>query len=62
MTTSPQPTEGQSSQDPNVSVGGARQRRGPFWLEEPRWYWGLATVTFLLGLALFLLAVGFDRP
>jgi hypothetical protein len=43
-------------------VGGARQRRGPFWIDEPRWYWVLAGLTFLLGAALFLLAVGFDRP
>lgn len=48
--------------DPNLSVAGARQRRGPFWLEEPRWFWVLALLTFLLGLSLFLVALGFDRP
>jgi len=50
------------AEDPNLCVGGARQRRGPFWIDEPRWYWVLAGLTFLLGAALFLLAVGFDRP
>lgn len=50
------------SQDPNASVAGARQRWGPFWIEEPRWYWALAILTLLVGLLLFLLAVGFDRP
>ncbi|MGB6772144.1 MAG: hypothetical protein WBF51_09120 [Candidatus Dormiibacterota bacterium] len=49
-------------QDPNSSVAGARQRWGPFWIDEPRWYWALAILTLLVGLALFLLAVGFDRP
>ncbi|MGH7640418.1 MAG: hypothetical protein ACREOL_05860 [Candidatus Dormibacteria bacterium] len=48
--------------DPNRSIGGAHQRRAGFWLEEPRWFWLAATLTFALGLALFLLAVGFDRP
>ncbi|MGC2191533.1 MAG: hypothetical protein WA751_04295 [Candidatus Dormiibacterota bacterium] len=48
--------------DPNRSIAGARQRRGPFWVEEPGWFWVLASLTFLLGLALFLVAVGFDRP
>jgi len=43
-------------------VAGARQRWGPFWIDEPRWYWGLAILTVLVGLVLFLLAVGFDRP
>lgn len=52
----------QDSQDPNSSVAGARQRWGPFWIDEPRWYWALAILTFLVGLVLFLLAVGFDRP
>jgi hypothetical protein len=31
-------------------------------MEEPRWFWMLAAVVFALGLVLFLLAVGFDRP
>jgi hypothetical protein len=31
-------------------------------MEEPRWFWLLACITFLLGLVLFLVAVGFDRP
>jgi hypothetical protein len=31
-------------------------------MEEPRWFWVVATITFLLGVALFLVAVGFDRP
>jgi hypothetical protein len=52
----------QDSQDPNSSVAGARQRWGPFWIDEPRWYWALAILTFLVGLILFLLAVGFDHP
>lgn len=51
-----------SPEDPNLSVAGARQRKGPFWMEEPRWFWLLACITFLLGLVLFLVAVGFDRP
>lgn len=62
MTTPSPPAKGAFSPDPNSSVGGARQRKGPFWMEEPHWFWALAAITFLLGLALFLLAVGFDRP
>jgi hypothetical protein len=53
---------GDGAQDPNSSAGGAHQRWGPFWIEEPRWFWALAGLTFVLGLILFLLAVGFDRP
>ncbi|MGH7609984.1 MAG: hypothetical protein ACREOD_08660 [Candidatus Dormibacteria bacterium] len=48
--------------DPNRTQGGARQRRGPFWLEEPGWFWALAALTFAAGAILFLVAVGFDRP
>ncbi|HEY6538808.1 MAG TPA: hypothetical protein VI138_07215 [Candidatus Dormibacteraeota bacterium] len=48
--------------DPNLSVDGARQRRGPFWIEEPRWFWALTALVLVLGLALFLIAVAFDRP
>ncbi|MGC1184600.1 MAG: hypothetical protein WBA31_05530 [Candidatus Dormiibacterota bacterium] len=48
--------------DPNLSIAGARQRRGPFWMEEPRWFWLLSLLVFGLGLVLFLVAVGFDRP
>lgn len=50
------------AEDPNRCVAGARQRRGPFWIEEPSWFWAVAAATFLLGLVLFLVAVGFDRP
>lgn len=60
-----QPRSGASpttTDDPNLSVAGARQRKGPFWLEEPSWFWILASITFVAGLALFLVAVGFDRP
>ena len=61
--TAPQsPAEGEPSRDPNTSVAGAHQRRGPFWMEEPHWFWVLAVAIFLLGAALFLVAVGFDRP
>ena len=62
VTPPPTPAEGAPSPDPNTSVGGAHQRLGPFWMEEPRWFWVVATITFLLGVALFLVAVGFDRP
>jgi len=31
-------------------------------MEEPHWFWVLAVAIFLLGAALFLVAVGFDRP
>lgn len=62
MTVPPSPAEGGASPDPNRSVGGAHQRKGPFWLEEPHWFWALAGFTFLLGLVLFLVAMGFDRP
>lgn len=48
--------------DPNLSVAGARQRRGPFWMEEPHWFWLLSLLVFGAGLVLFLVAVGFDRP
>ncbi len=51
-----------ASDDPNASVAGARQRKGPFWLEEPAWFRLVAIGTLVLGLALFLVAVGFDRP
>ncbi|MGA7171994.1 MAG: hypothetical protein WCB86_06325 [Candidatus Dormiibacterota bacterium] len=62
MSAPPSPAEGGPSRDPNTSVAGAHQRRGPFWMEEPHWFWVLAVAIFLLGAALFLVAVGFDRP
>ncbi|HVC23592.1 MAG TPA: hypothetical protein VNH82_09245 [Candidatus Dormibacteraeota bacterium] len=62
MTAIPPPPDSQRWPDPNLSTGGARQRKGPFWIDEPGWYWVLATLIFLLGAALFLVAVGFDRP
>jgi hypothetical protein len=48
--------------DPNLSIAGARQRKGPFWIEEPRWFWAAAALVFGLGVLLFLVALGFDRP
>ncbi len=48
--------------DPNRTVGGARQRLGPFWIDEPRWFWVVEGVTLLLAIALFALAIGFDHP
>lgn len=62
VTAPPSPAERTPPPDPNRAVGGANQRKGPFWMEEPRWFWALASFTFLLGLILFLIAVGFDRP
>lgn len=40
----------------------AGRRRGPFWIDEPSWFWALAGLALLLGLVLFLVAVGFDPP
>ncbi|MGH7611871.1 MAG: hypothetical protein ACREN4_07620 [Candidatus Dormibacteria bacterium] len=57
-----EPLHPRPGSDPNRVERGARQRLGRFWLEEPHWFWAVAGLTFLAGLALFLLAVGFDRP
>jgi hypothetical protein len=48
--------------DPNRTIAGARQRLGPFWIEEPRWYWLLYALMLLVAIALFGLALGFDHP
>lgn len=48
--------------DPNSSEGGARQRWGPFWLEEPSWYWLLAGLVTAVGVAAFALLLVFDHP
>lgn len=48
--------------DPNSSEGGARQRLGPFWLEEPSWYWLLAGLVIAVGVAAFALLLVFDHP
>jgi hypothetical protein len=54
--------EAGGEEDPNRTVGGARQRVGPFWIEEPRWYWLLFALILLVAIALFGLALGFDHP
>ncbi len=48
--------------DPNRSVGGARRRLGPFWIEEPAWFWAAWAVLVVAGVALFVLAMSFDHP
>jgi hypothetical protein len=54
--------EAGGEKDPNRTVAGARQRLGPFWIEEPRWYWLLFALILLVAVALFGLALGFDHP
>ncbi len=49
-------------EDPNTTRHGARQRWGPFWIEEPSWYWWAASATLLLGIALFAVLLVFDHP
>lgn len=49
-------------EDPNRTSGGARQRLGPFWIDEPHWFWAVEALTLLLAIVLFALAVGFDHP
>lgn len=41
---------------------GARQRVGPFWIDEPHWFWAVEALTLLVAIALFALAIGFDHP
>lgn len=48
--------------DPNRTAHGARRRQGPFWIDEPSWFWVVWAVVVLLGVALFALAVSFDHP
>ena len=49
-------------EDPNSSTGGARQRWGPFWIEEPSWYWLVAACTMAVGLGALALLLVFDHP
>lgn len=56
----PRPATGAS--DHNRTVNGARQRVGPFWIDEPSWYWLVWTATLLVAVGLFILAIWFDRP
>ncbi|MHB1526335.1 MAG: hypothetical protein ACYDEA_11035 [Candidatus Dormibacteria bacterium] len=53
---------GPDQDDPNRTVRGARQRFGPFWIDEPRWFWVVEGVTLLLAITLLALAIGFDHP
>ncbi|MHB8393279.1 MAG: hypothetical protein ACYDC5_01975 [Candidatus Dormibacteria bacterium] len=62
MTGSEQGQPPPDSQDPNRSVHGARRRSGPFWIDEPSWYWLVWVAALVLAVALFLLALGFDHP
>ncbi len=48
--------------DPNRTAHGARRRQGPFWIDEPSWFWVVWAVVVLLGVALFALAMSFDHP
>ncbi len=41
---------------------GARQRRGPFWIDEPSWFWVTWVAVVILAVALFALALSFDHP
>ncbi|MHB1501466.1 MAG: hypothetical protein ACYCYK_09950 [Candidatus Dormibacteria bacterium] len=50
------------SEEPNRTVRGARQRRGPFWIDEPSWFWVAWLAVVILGVALFALALSFDHP
>jgi hypothetical protein len=49
-------------EDPNSSTGGARQRWGPFWIEEPAWYWLVAACTLVVALGALALLLAFDHP
>ena len=47
---------------PNRVVGGAFQRVGGFWIEEPRWFWALWAAVLLLAVAVLALALMGDPP
>ncbi len=51
-----------AGEDPNSSTRGARQRWGPFWIEEPSWYWVVAALTLAAGLGALALLLVFDHP
>ncbi|HUY55742.1 MAG TPA: hypothetical protein VMV23_11370 [Candidatus Nanopelagicaceae bacterium] len=53
---------GRDGEDPNRTSRGARQRVGPFWIDEPHWFWAVEALTLVLAIALFALALGFDHP
>jgi len=54
--------DGDERGDPNSSRHGARQRIGPFWIDEPHWFWAAEALILLLAIALFAVALGFDHP
>lgn len=49
-------------EDPNTTRAGARQRWGPFWIEEPSWYWWASAAVLLVAVVLFALLLAFDHP
>lgn len=53
------PADGKRTPRPASSPG---RRVGPFWIEEPFWYWLAWGLTLALAVALLLLALGFDHP
>ncbi|NNM97128.1 MAG: hypothetical protein HKL89_05935 [Candidatus Dormibacteraeota bacterium] len=62
MTASGGDGAGRDQEDPNRSGRGARQRVGPFWIDEPHWFWAVEALTLLLAIVLFAVALGFDHP
>ncbi|HVA22007.1 MAG TPA: hypothetical protein VNN74_07930 [Candidatus Micrarchaeia archaeon] len=48
--------------DPNQSRGGRYRRVGPFWIEEPAWFWALSALVLLLGALALTLAILHDPP
>ncbi len=56
------PPAEQGPQDPNRSRRGAHQRVGPFWIEEPIWFWAAALGVVVLGAVLLALAILGDPP
>ena len=51
-----------AASDPNRVVGGARQRVGGFWIEEPRWFWALWVGVLALAVVVLALALMGDPP
>ena len=49
-------------QDPNRSRGGRNRRVGPFWIEEPAWFWAAAVLILLIGALALALAILGDPP
>ena len=58
----PAPPADHRPDDPNRTQAGARRRVGPFWVEEPWWFWVAALAVLLLGALALTLAILGDPP